>query len=193
MKFTFDRRACEFGGFNNRWEKNGPDVKVKAIDLPFKLPIKPKELDMLCPANGIKLSKFLFGENLRKPELQTNVLPHLKLARKPQIKGTIFDSPTDKRKQLQLSDCTVKEPTVEIEQDGGLFLVGKLQFHPGNQLQRINDNVENHTLDFECQESAPELFDQAEDEDEAGEDGKQGELMNDPDADDEDDDENDKD
>lgn len=189
MKFSFDRRACEFGGFNNRWEKNGPDVKVKAIDLPFRLPLKPKELDMLIPANGIKLSHFLFGTNLRKPELQTNVLPHLKIARKPQIKATIFDSPTDKRKQLALAECTVKEPTVEIEQDGGLFLVGKLQFHPGNQLQRINDNVENHTLDFECQETAPELFDTEEEEDEPE---KQGELMGDPDAEDDEEEDDDE-
>jgi hypothetical protein len=168
VKFDLSKRATEFGGFNNRWEKNGPEQKTKAIDLPFRVQVKPKELDMIVPAQGVKLSTFLFGSDLRKPQLQCPLLSPLPVQRKPEhIALTIYDDGVDKRKKLTFTDCKVKDPTLEFE-DATIFLSGKFQLHPGPHLQRINDNVENKTLQMECEATQPELFDEQQDEDDEG-------------------------
>lgn len=190
MKFNFGKRLVAFGVFNNRREKNGPEETAKAIDLPFRLPLKPREVDMLVPTNGIPLSQFLWGENLRKPELQTNVLPHIKVARKPEhLKVTIYDNATDKRKCLQFDEVKCKDPLIEIEQDGAATLTGKLQIHPNAHLQRIADKVEAQTLECEIKSTQDELFDAPDPEGDGG-DGQQS-LMDNPDGDGGDDQEND--
>jgi len=169
MKFDFNRRQASFGVFNNRRERHGPDEKVKAIDLPVRHPIKPKELDMLAPTNGVKLSTFLFGDNLRKPELQTHLLSPLAIHRKPEhISVTIFDTPTDKRRGMTFKDAKVKDPHVVIDEGGVPFVEYKFQFEPGEHLQRLSDRVECQTLEFECYAEAPELFDKPDDDGEEG-------------------------
>lgn len=192
MKFDFRKRQCNFGVFNNRMENNGPDVKVKAIDLPFQIKLKPKELDMVVPTNGVPLSQFLFGDDLRKPELQTHLLSPLKVQRKPEhVELVIYDGGgVDKRKVMRFKDTKVKDPTITIEQDGTPYLSGKFQIHPDGMLQRISDNVEGQTLEFECKATQPELFDKPDEEGEEGEEGEQGEMadMQPPDSDDDDDD-----
>lgn len=176
MKFDLSMRAAEFGGFNNRWERNGPEQKTKAIDLPFRVQVKPRELDMLVPAQGTKLSTFLFGSNLRKPQLQCPLLSPLPVRRKPEhIALTIYDDGIDKRKKLTFTDCKVKDPTLEFE-DTTIFLVGKFQIHPGPHLQRINDNIENKTLQMECEATQPELFDNEDEDDEGSEGGDEGQA-----------------
>lgn len=188
MKFDFSKRAGEFGGFNNRWEKDGPEKQSKAIDLPVRFPVKAKELDMLCPTQDLTLSEFLFGDDLRKPALQCHLLSPLKVHRHPEhITLTIYDDGIDKRKKLTFTECKVKDPVIEFDQDtSAIFLDCKFQFRPDAQLQRINDNVENKTLQFECKASQPELFDKPEEADPDA----QGELLE-GEADDEDDDDDD--
>lgn len=189
MKFTFGKRLVAFGVFNNRREKNGPDETAKAIDLPFRLPLKPREVDMLVPSNGVPLSQFLWGANLRKPELQTNVLPHIKVARKPEhLEVTIYDNQADKRKCLKFEEVKCKDPTIEIEQDGAAVLVGKLQIHPNTHLQRIADKVEDQTLECEIKSTAPELFDAPDPAGEGEGEGSQQPLMGDPEKEEDDDD-----
>lgn len=176
MKFDFRRRPAEFGAFNNRLENSGPDNKVKAIDLPVRLQVKPKELDMLIPTQGVKTSTFLFGDDLRRPVVQTPLLSPLKVYRHPEhVSVTIYDDTVDKRKKLTFQDVSIKDPTLEIESDGVVFLLFKAQIHPGANLQRISDNIEGKVRDFECKASQPELFDE-EDEGEEEDEGDQGEL-----------------
>lgn len=165
MKFDFSKRACEFMGFNNRWERNGPDEKRKAIDLPAKWKLKPKELDMLVPSQGIPLSQFLYGDDLRKPALQCPLLSPMSVYRKPEhVTLTIYDDGVDNRKKLTFTDVKVKDPVIHFDQDA-VFLLCKFQIHPDGMLQRINDNVENQTLHFECKATQPELFDTDDEED----------------------------
>jgi hypothetical protein len=100
------------------------------------------------------------------------LLSPLPVRRKPEhIALTIYDDGVDKRKKLTFTDCKVKDPTLEFE-DTTIFLVGKFQIHPGPHLQRINDNIENKTLQMECEATQPELFDA---EDEPGDDKTDGE------------------
>lgn len=167
MKYDFSRRPCEFGIFNNRRETHG-DEKVKAIDLPMRFQVKPRELDMLSPTQGIKLSEFMYGKNLRKPQLQTHLLSPLYIYRHPEhISLTIYDDGIDKRKFLKFDDVSIKGPYLEFDADGVCFLVCKAQIHPDEKLDRIGRNVECQTREFECTATQPELFDQEEDDDEA--------------------------
>lgn len=189
MQFDFQKRQAEFGVWNNRRENEGQEkAKVKAIDLPIRIQIKPRELDMLVPTNGIALSMFLFGDDLRKPELQTHLLSPMPVYRKPEhVKISIYDDGVDKRKVLTFDDCKVKDPKIEFDQDA-IFLNFKAQIHPGKHLQRINDNVESQTRFFECKATQPELFDAAAED---GEEGAQADMVGKgtPPADDDDDDE----
>jgi len=171
MKFDFTRRQAEFGTFNNRRERHGEE-KVKAIDLPISHPIKPKELDMVCPANGVALSKFLFGDNLRKPILQTHLLSPLYVYRKPEhVSLTIYDTPTDKRRGMTFKDVKIKDPKIVIDENGNPSIEYKAQFEPGEHLQRLSDRVECQILEFECFAEQPELFDKKDGEE--GEEGQQ--------------------
>lgn len=202
MKFDLKRRPAEFGIFRNRREKETDQSergKLKAIDLPVRIQIKPTELDMLVPTNGVPLSTFLFGPDLRKPELQVMLLSPLKVFRKPEhLRISIYDDGVDKRKVITFNDCRVEKPQIEFD-ESTVFLTFKVEIHPGNQLQRISDNVEGQIRDFECKAMQPELFDAAgeeETEEEGGEGaaaGEQTDLMqqpgDDPDADEEDEDE----
>ena len=187
MKFDFKKRPAEFGVFKNRREKDtGTDEpgKLKAIDLPVRLQIKPKELDMLVPTNGVPLSQFLFGEDLRKPALQTPLLSPMKVFRAPEhLKISIYDDTVDKRKVLTFADCRVENPHLEFDETK-VFLCFKVEIHPGNQLQRVSDNVEGQIREFECKAMEPELFDNYEDDDEpqGGQSDGQQPLMGDPDA-----------
>lgn len=164
MKFDIKRRKAEFGVFRNRREKDTDDKeadKLKAIDLPVRVQIKPKELDMLVPTQGVALSEFLFGDDLRKPTLQCPLLFPIKVFRKPEhLKIQIFDDEIDKRKVMTFTDCRLEKPEIEYV-DGNLFLSFKIEIHPGNQLQRISDNVESQIRDFECKALQPELFDES--------------------------------
>jgi hypothetical protein len=189
VKFDLRKRAAEFGGFNNRWEKNGPEQKVKGIDLPFRFQVKPTELDMIAPAQGVKLSTFLYGEDLRKPQLQCPLISPLAIRRKPEhITLTIYDDGVDKRKKITFTDCKVKDPTLEFDEDS-IFLAGKFQLHPGPHLQRINDNIENQTLQMECKATQPELFDQddgnGDDSEVAGDDDGQSDIEDEEEEDEE--------
>ena len=186
MKFDFKKRPAEFGVFKNRREKDtGTDEpgKLKAIDLPVRVQIKPKELDMLVPTNGVPLSQFLFGDDMRKPALQTPLLSPMKVFRAPEhLKISIYDSKVDKRMVLTFTDCRVETPHLEFDETK-VFLCFKVEIHPGNQLQRVSDNVEGQVCDFECKAMEPELFDtNADDDQEGGEGDGQQNLMGDPDA-----------
>lgn len=176
MKFDFNRRQCEFGVFNNRRENHG-DSRVKVIDLPAKFPIKVKELDMVCPTQGIPLSKFLYGENSRKPALQTHLLSPMKVHRRPEhLTLTIYDNPSDKRKAMSFKEVRVKDPVLEFDDQGQIYVTCKFQFEPGVSFERINDNVEDRVVEFECRADQPELFDQDEEggeEDEEYDEGQQ--------------------
>lgn len=198
MKFDFKRRPATFGVFTNRREKetDGKDAKkLKAIDLPVRFQIKPKELDMLVPTQGVALSNFLFGDDLRHPALQCPLLFPMKVFRKPEhVKISIYDDGIDKRKVLSFEDCRIEKPQIEYDGDS-LFLSFKVEIHPGNLLQRVADNVESQMRDFECKATQPELFEQDtedEDEDDDGSSGSQQSLMPNPDETDPDD-ENDED
>ena len=169
MKFRFRRRQGKFGVWNNRMEHHGPEEKVKAIDLPVRHSIRPAELDMLVPAQGVPLSTFLFGENKRKPELQTPVLFPLKVYRKPEhVLLTIYDG-NGKGKGLVFDDVKVKDPVITIDLDENMEISYKLQLHPNKHLQRISDNVEEHVCEFEVEAQQEELFGQPEEEDAEGE------------------------
>lgn len=192
MKFDYSKRQGDFGGFNNRWENQGPDQKRKAIDLPVRWRIKARELDMMAPAQGVPLSEFLFGPDLRKPALQCMVLSPMKIHRKPEhVTLTIYDDGVDKRKKLTFTDVKVKDPMIEFDQDA-IFVSCKFQIHPDGMLQRINDTVENRTLEFECKATQPELFDEKDEDDEGnGKDDDQGDMLGKPDEDPEEEDDND--
>lgn len=194
MKFDLKRRPAEFGVFRNRREKekDGTETnKLKAIDLPVRLPLKPRELDMLVPTQGIPLSQFLFGDDLRKPSLQCPLLSPIKVYRKPEhLKISIYDDGIDKRKVMTFSDCRVENPEIEYDEDS-VFLSFKVEIHPGNLLQRISDNVESQTCDFECKATQPELFDKDDDEENEAGDDPQRSLMGDPEAEGGDDDQDD--
>jgi len=166
MKFRFKRRQGKFRTFNNRNENEGPEKKVKAIDLPVRHPIRPLELDMLVPSQGVPLSTFLFGENKRKPELQTPLLFPLSVYRKPEgVLFTIWDQ-GPKKKPLTFDNVKVKDPVITIDLDENMEISYKLQFHPGSHLQRISDSVEEKVCEFEVEAQQEELFGQAEEEDE---------------------------
>jgi len=186
VKYDFKRRPAEFGVFRNRREKDGKGDtetnKLKAIDLPVRIQIKPRELDMLVPTQGIPLSQFLFGDDLRKPSLQCPLLSPIKVYRKPEhLKISIYDDGVDKRKVMTFTDCRVENPEIEYDEDS-VFLTFKVEIHPGNLLQRISDNVESQIRDFECRATQPELFDtRDEEEEEAGGGDAQQSLMSNPD------------
>ena len=185
MKFDFKRRPAEFGVFRNRRERDsgGTDTsQLKAIDLPVRFPIKPRELDMLVPSQGVKLSEFLFGPDLRKPELQCPLLFPLKIFRKPEhLKISIYDDGVDKRKVMTFTDCRVETPQIEYDGDT-LYLAFKVEIHPGNLLQRVADNVESQVRDFECRATQPELFETPEEEEGENESqDAQQDLMGNPD------------
>lgn len=170
MKWKFKKRKGQFGTFNNRNENHGPDDKVKAIDLPVRHPITPRELDMLVPVEegGVPLSQFLFGSDLRKPHLQTFVLFPIKVYRKPEhVKLTIFDKGS---KGIAFDEVKVKDPVVSIDLDDKMEIAYKLQFHPGHHLQRISDSIEEKVCEFQCEATQEELFGRS-DEDEGGEEG----------------------
>jgi hypothetical protein len=190
VKFDFKRRNAEFGVFRNRREKDtdGKDTnKLKAIDLPVRFPIKPRELDLLVPTQGVALSQFLFGPDLRKPELQCPLLFPIKVYRRPEhLKISIYDDAIDKRKVMTFADCRVETPQIEYE-DNVLYLSFKVEIHPGALLQRVADNVESRICDFECKATQPELFDEDRDEEEGEGDGQQS-LMTNPDEEEEGDD-----
>jgi hypothetical protein len=164
MKFDFDRRQGEFGTFKNRWEKPEEQgaKKKKTIDLPVRIPLRPKELDMLVPpgADGQKLSRFMYGENLRKPQLQTHLLSPMLVHRKPEnISFTIYDVPNDKRKSMTFEQVLIKDPKLDFQDTTPyLSFVAKIQ-PTWEQFLRIGENVENCTCDFDCFATAPELFD----------------------------------
>lgn len=165
MKFKFKRRQGKFGTFHNRNEYDGPEHRKKAVDLPVRHPIRPAELDMLVPAQGVPLSVFLFGNNKRKPELQTPVLFPLKVYRHPEhVLLTIYDN-GPKGKGLTFDDVKVKDPVVTIDLDENMEISYKLQFHPNKHLQRISDTVEEHVCEFEVEAQQEELFGQPEEED----------------------------
>lgn len=179
MKYDFVRRQGEFGTFNNRRERHGEE-KVKAIDLPVTFPIKPKELDMVSPTQGVKLSKFLFGDNLRKPQLQTHLLSPLHIHRKPEhISLTIYDDPRDKRRGMTFKDVKVKDPVIVLDDNNDPSIVCKFQFEPGENLQRLSDRVECQILDFECFAEQPELFDKKDEDEEGTNNGGQQDLATD--------------
>lgn len=183
MRFDFKKRPAEFGVFKNRREKDTGDEepgKLKAIDLPVRLQLKPKELDMLVPTQGVPLSQFLFGDDMRKPALQTTLLSPMKVYRAPEhLKISIYDDRVDKRKVMTFPDCRVENPHLEFDETK-VYLCFKVEIHPGNQLQRISDNVEGQVCDFECKATQPELFDSADDDEGAqGGEGQQP-LMGDP-------------
>ena len=102
--------------------------------------------------------------------------------RKPEhLKISIYDDGIDKRKVMTFNDCRVEDPKIEYDEDS-VFLVFKVEIHPGNLLQRVSDNVESQMRDFECKATQPELFDEEEEEEEGGEEGgAQGDLMSNPD------------
>lgn len=192
MKFDIKRRAAEFAVYKNRREKetdNTDSRELKAIDLPVRIQLKPKELDMLVPTNGVPLSEFLFGADLRKPELQVMLLSPMKIFRKPEhLRITIFDDTVDKRKSMTFNDCRVENPFVEFDENT-VFLNFKVEIHPGQHLQRISDNVEGQIREFECKAMQPELFDKDDEDAEDAEGGEQADLA----EGESDDDENDQD
>lgn len=181
MKYNFKLRPAEFGGFNNRWENMGSGgEKRKAIDLPVRVKLRPRELDVLAPMGSresVKLSEFMYGPDPKKPQLQTTLLSPMKIFRHPEnIKAIIYDNELDKRRSMTFEDCSVKDPSVEYEDDGP-YLSFKLQIHPTwEQFQRVAENVEMKTRNFECYAMKPELFDEPEEEGGEGEDGEQADL-----------------
>ncbi|TMK82959.1 MAG: hypothetical protein E6G57_16595 [Actinobacteria bacterium] len=166
MKFKVPRRQGKFGTFHNRNEYDGPEKRLKAVDLPVRHPLKPRELDMVIPVieGGIPTSQFLFGKNLRKPELTTPLLFPLQIHRSPEgIRFRVFDT----KAGLTFDDVKIKDPLViTIDLDQNMEIAYKLQFHPGKHLQRISDNVEEHVCEFEVEAQQEEMFGQAEEEDE---------------------------
>ena len=118
---------------------------------------------MWVPAQGVPLSVFLFGNNKRKPELQTPVLFPLKVYRHPEgVLLKIYDT----KAGLTFDDVKIKDPVITIDLDENMEIAYKLQFHPGKHLQRISDSVEEKVCEFECEAQQEELFGQAEEEDE---------------------------
>jgi hypothetical protein len=156
MKFNLGPRNAEFGTFNNRAENHG-DAKVKAIDLPVKIAITMKELDMIVPLQTGKFSEVIYD---KKKNLQTFVLSPMYVSRKPEkIAIQIWDHETDDKKVLVVKDTKVKDPTIVFEDKGVMYLTFKVQISSVStkDLDRIIDNIENKTRKFKCIAEAPEL------------------------------------
>lgn len=171
MKFDFKKRGAEFGVFNNRRERHGEE-RVKAIDLPMRHQVTVKELDMLVPCQGVPFSEFLYGGG-KKPKLQTYLLSPLKIDRRPEhVTLIIYDNDVDKRKSMKFEDVTIKDPVLEFEEDGVIYLSYKAQIHPGDLFARVSDNVEAQSRQFECRATQPELFDNGDEEGEGEEGGE---------------------
>lgn len=170
MKFDFAKRIAEFGVFNNRRENHGEE-KVKAIDLPMRFQVTPKELDMLVPCQGVRFSEFIYGANLKKPKLQTYLLSPMGVVRKPEhVTMIIHDNDVDKRRSMKFEDVTIKGLQLEFEEDGVIFCSCKAQIHPGDLFTRVSDNVEAQSRQFSCEASQLELMP------EPGEDDKQQDI-----------------
>lgn len=177
MRFNFSTRVCQFGTFNNRNEFDGPEARVKAIDLPMTFSVRHNELDMLIPAEddgGPAFSEFLF----REKHLRAFVLSPLKIYRKPEdIHLTIIYGTSGARAkeyELEFKDVTIKDPVLNISiEDGKMTLTCKAQIHPGRHLQAIVDNVEMQACRFKCKSVQEELLDKdrTDDDDEGGDEG----------------------
>lgn len=163
MKFNFSVRKCQFGTFNNRNEFDGPEDRVKAIDLPMTFSVRRNELDMLVPVDddtGPLFSDLLFSEK----HVRVFVIAPLKIYRKPEdVHLTIMygtDGPKAKEYTLEFKDVTIKDPVLHVSiEDGTLSLTCKAQIHPGRYLQAIVDNVETQVCRFKCRSVKEELLD----------------------------------
>ena len=168
MKFNLGPRNAEFGTFNNRAENHG-DAKVKAIDLPVKIAITQRELDMIIPLQTGKFSETIYD---KKKNLQTFVLSPMYVNRKPEkIAIQIWDHETDDKKILVIKDTKIKDPTISFEDKAVMYLTFKVQVSNISlkDLDRIIENCENKTRKFKCIAEAPELpFGEDEGEDEEG-------------------------
>ena len=156
MKFDVGPRNAEFGIFNNRAEKHGAE-KVKAMDLPVRIQITLKELDVLVPMQVGKLSTFLY--NGKAKNLTTHVLSPMHLHRKPEnITVEILDKEVEE-KMLVLNDCKIKDPVLTFEEKGVVYMSFKVQVSDIDvkDLERVVTGVENKTKRFQCWSNQPEL------------------------------------
>jgi hypothetical protein len=156
MKFDLGPRNAEFGTFNNRAEKHG-DERVKAIDLPVKMAITLKELDVLVPMQEGKLSTIMYAG--KKKNLTTHVLSPMFLNRKPEnISIEITDKEVE-NKALTINECSVKDPKLTFEEGGNIYVEFKVQISKISiaDLDRIILGVENKTKKFQCWANEPEL------------------------------------
>lgn len=165
MKFDVGPRQAEFGVFNNRAEKHGQD-KVKALDLPFKIGVTMKELDVIIPLQNGKFSEMIFD---KKKNLQTFVLSPLVVNRKPEnISVEIYDiEARANAKPLVLKECKIKDPVLTFEDKGTVYLSGKIQVSnvAVKDVERIIEGVENKTRKMQFWANSPELpLDQQDDE-----------------------------
>lgn len=157
MDFKFKKRKATFEVFKNRKKKPGGD---KTITITVRHSVSPKEMDMLIPVGteeSVPISQFLFGGDLRKPQLQTYVLFPINVNRNPEgISIKIHDKAKD---PLVFEEVDITDIKVDIDEDNKKMLLSyDLQLHPGRYLQRISDYVEDQTLDYECVNTQEELF-----------------------------------
>lgn len=157
MKFDVGPRQAEFGVFNNRAEKHGQE-KVKALDLPFKIAITMKELDVIVPLQTGKFSEMMYD---KKKNLQTFVLSPLAVNRKPEnIEVEIYDiEARANAKPLTLKECKIKDPVLTFEEKGIVFLSGKIQVSAVEvkDVERIIEGVENKARKMQFWATQPEL------------------------------------
>jgi hypothetical protein len=172
-KFNFSRRAVVVGTFNNRFENHGDD-RVKAIDLPLEFPISISEIDMVCPAQGVKLSEFLYGVRPKgargwKPVRQTHLLSPVRVHRKPEHIELTFYVSKFVKKGRAFFDVSIKDPVIELLETEA-FVTCKAQLHPANgaELAWVAESLEGQEVQFECHSTQPELFDEPEEPAAAG-------------------------
>lgn len=191
MNFKFPKRNATFGdAFKNRPKKEGGE---KTITLKVSHSVSPKELDMLIPVatdESVLVSHFLFGEDKKKPALQTYVMFPLQVNRHPEaIEVTIFDQKTP----LKFDKVDVTDIIIDIDEDGKKMTASyNLQIHPGKSLQRISEYIEGNTIGYSCVNTQEELFGEEAEEREEPEDPadpppvKDGDGFNDDDDDEDD-------
>jgi hypothetical protein len=165
MKFDFKKRIGEFGKLNIRDEIHG-DKKVKAVDLKVTFPINKKELDMLAPIMGSKLSSIVYDA---KGNLQTYVMSPLQVHRNPEhLELTIYDQDLNHEKYLTFIEAEAKGIVITFEEKGVMKCTVTMQFHPGDKdYERLCVGVMGMSRQFEVEAKVTEdMFESENDKDE---------------------------
>ena len=173
MRFKLSRRPGDFGRFNPRNERHGPEL-VPAADLAVHFRGTKRDIEMFLPLQDKrKIADVFYDEH---KHLQVPFLNPIKIARTPEnVTFRVWDQATKSKAMLEFEGCRVKNITIELHDKFNV---------EGDLLIQLHDEPEKHsarlrllsdtTRDFELEAQQEEIFD---DEPEPEGEGTQPDLV----------------